>query len=250
MPTKKSQNYKEIDHLPEDAIIPSQRFVCLSFLSPEGVMNCKIRGLKIRGVFPTKQEADDFVKELKEKDEDFDIFVGEVGKWLAWDSSGEHVEDEVYREEKLQELAYEYKKNRKKAEKLQKERKTDVVTDALQANMSRREKQLRKMRQQLTIKKKYEEDAKKQQEEYDKKLAEFNAKKLKLESGTMAEDKELVEKETLIKQEKDLSTKEGARIKESQQKIAEKENAITDVNKTLTKMQELYKKIKVDINEK
>jgi hypothetical protein len=250
MPTRKSKNYKEIDHLPEDDIIPSQRFVCLSFLSPEGIMNCKIRGLKVRGVFPTKQEADDFVEKLKEENDDFDIFVGEVGKWLAWDSSGEHVEDEVYREEKLQELAHEYKKNRSKAKKLQKERKTDAVTDALQANMSRRERQLRKMKKTLAMKKKYEADAKKQQEDYDKKLAEINTEKLKLESGTKKEDSELQDKEEAVKHDKDLSIQEGTRIKKSQHDIVEKEEAITDVNETLTKMQALYNKIKVDIKEK
>ena len=37
---------REIDFLKEDPALPNQKYVLLSFLSPEGIKNCKVRGLK------------------------------------------------------------------------------------------------------------------------------------------------------------------------------------------------------------
>ena len=52
-----TDNTKKVDFLKEDEPIHNQNWVCLSFLSPEGIKNCSTRGLKIRGVFATKEEA-------------------------------------------------------------------------------------------------------------------------------------------------------------------------------------------------
>ena len=76
---------EKIDYLTEDKPIVNQKFVCLSFLSPEGISNCKIRGLKIRGVYDTYEDATKEAKELRDMDKHFHVFVGEVGKWLPWD---------------------------------------------------------------------------------------------------------------------------------------------------------------------
>jgi len=43
------------------------------------------RGLKIRGVFPSQEEAELRAKLLREKDPTFDVFVGPVGIWMPWD---------------------------------------------------------------------------------------------------------------------------------------------------------------------
>ena len=48
---------KEIDYLTEDEVINNKLYVCMSFLSPEGIKNCSVRGLKIRGVYKTQEEA-------------------------------------------------------------------------------------------------------------------------------------------------------------------------------------------------
>lgn len=111
-----------MDHLDEDIKIPKQNYVCISFLSPEKVKGCeleKIRGVKIRGCFDTREEAEKHIDKLRETDKLFDIYVGEVGKWLPWDES-EQVEDEKYDDEQLQTLMEGYKKSRQiDAEELQ-----------------------------------------------------------------------------------------------------------------------------------
>lgn len=118
---------KAIDYLNEDAPISGQTWVCLSFLSPEGISNCKVRGLKVRGVYSTRKEADKRVKELQITDPDFDIFVGEVGKWLPWNPDPNDTEDQVYQEEKLNDLMKGYKENLVNAKKVQEERKREML---------------------------------------------------------------------------------------------------------------------------
>lgn len=74
-----------VDYLTEDSLVPEgQHFLCISFLrDPE----CKktLTGVKVRGVFNELDEAHDFAKKLQSVDPLHNIFVGEVGKWLAYD---------------------------------------------------------------------------------------------------------------------------------------------------------------------
>lgn len=96
--------YTTIDCLDEDDPIQRQKFVIMSFISPEGIMNCNVRGLKIRGVFETEAEAQKKVKELQKKDKHFDILIGEVGKWMPWDPSTRQVEKIKYRNKNLNKI--------------------------------------------------------------------------------------------------------------------------------------------------
>ena len=54
----------------EDPPIHGQEWICVSFLSPEGISNCKLRGLKFRGAFGTKLEAKEHAKEIQDKLQD------------------------------------------------------------------------------------------------------------------------------------------------------------------------------------
>jgi hypothetical protein len=96
--------YTEIDCLDEDKPIANQKYVLMSFISPEGIMNCKTRGVKIRGVYATEDEAKNACNKLKSKDKNFDIFVGEVGKWLPWDPSLKQVNEVKFRNDRLDKL--------------------------------------------------------------------------------------------------------------------------------------------------
>ena len=55
-----------------------------------------IRGLKVRGTYNTKDEADKRAKKLQSLDSDFHVFVGQVGYWLPWDPCADKIEDEQY----------------------------------------------------------------------------------------------------------------------------------------------------------
>jgi len=103
------------DFLQEDPVREEQRYVLVSFLSPEKTTKKKsstLRGLKVRGVFSTREEAEEYSRYLRDKvDNMFDIYVGEVGKWLPWDCS-EKVENEHYQEKELNDLMRAYREQR------------------------------------------------------------------------------------------------------------------------------------------
>lgn len=109
---------KEIDCLTEDSPIINQNYVCLSFVSPEGIKGCSIRALKVRGVFQTYEKAQERAKEIQESDPDFNVFIGEVGKWLPWDPAPhEGAKDQIYYEKEMQDLVSGYKENIKNSKK-------------------------------------------------------------------------------------------------------------------------------------
>lgn len=96
--------YTKIDCLNEDPEIPGQKFALLSFVSPEGIMNCKVRGLMVRGVYATQSEAETACQNLKKIDKYHDVFVGPVGKWLPWNPTTKQAEKVKYRNAKLDKI--------------------------------------------------------------------------------------------------------------------------------------------------
>jgi hypothetical protein len=123
---------REIDFLKEDPALPNQKFVLLSFLSPEGIRNCKVRGLKVRGVFDDFESAKKYSETLRGTVEsDFHIFIGEVGKWLPWDPEPSSSAEENYAEKELNNLMKAYKEHQAKAKVLYEQRKQEMISDAL-----------------------------------------------------------------------------------------------------------------------
>ena len=55
-----------------------------------------VRGLKIRGSYSTREEAESRAKKLQKMDADHNIFVGQVGKWLPWDPSPSAIQEHEY----------------------------------------------------------------------------------------------------------------------------------------------------------
>jgi hypothetical protein len=80
-----------------------------------------VRGLKIRGAYSTKEEAESRAKKLQKMDTDHNIFVGQVGKWLPWDPSPNAIQDQEYAEDQLNTLMKKYKENEEAREVFHKE---------------------------------------------------------------------------------------------------------------------------------
>jgi len=108
------EKYTKIDNLDEDPINGDNiNYILVSFASPEGIMNCNIRALKIRNfkgkpaIFNTYEEADKAAKELQLVDKYFDVFVMTNGKWYAWDpnpANRKYVQAEKFDNTKEQEV--------------------------------------------------------------------------------------------------------------------------------------------------
>lgn len=75
------------------------------------------RGLKIRGSFPTYEEATMRAKLLREKDPNHDIYVGEVGKWMPFNPDAFKTGKVEYLEEELNSIMN-YKANKEDIEKV------------------------------------------------------------------------------------------------------------------------------------
>lgn len=154
----KKKGTKYIDHLTEDPAIMGQKWVCISFLSPEGIKNCKIRGIKIRGVFPTHKEAKERAKEIRKFDPDFHVFVGEMGKWLPQDPDPNSVKNQEYQEKELNDLMKSYKDNQEKAKLMHQERVEEMKRDAME---KKRKQEIRNRLKQKLDEKKEAQDAEK-----------------------------------------------------------------------------------------
>lgn len=73
------------------------------------------RGLKIRGVYPTQEEAELRCKILRELDPHHDVYVGPVGIWVPWEPEAYKTGRVEYLEEELNQLMNEKQKNEKNA---------------------------------------------------------------------------------------------------------------------------------------
>jgi len=153
---------EKVDYLDVDDPIPGQSFCCLSFVSPENLIESKeawkvskflqsvckdrdmdfkktleqyndfcykfqddlqrdfdqqnnfktnIRGIKVRGVSSTQEEATARAKKLQTTDSDFHVFVGQVGYWLPWDPCADKIEDEQFMNSQLNDMMEKYKEN-------------------------------------------------------------------------------------------------------------------------------------------
>jgi len=70
-----------------------------------------VRGLKIRGVFASQEEAENKCKALRKQDPNHDIFVGPVGIWVPWDPDAYKTGKVEFLEEELNQLHHEKLKN-------------------------------------------------------------------------------------------------------------------------------------------
>lgn len=75
-----------------------------------------MRGIKVRGVFPTEAEAQARAKRLQKSDPNFNIYVGYVGKWMAWEPNPDKVGTQEYANEQLNTLMKKYRENEENRE--------------------------------------------------------------------------------------------------------------------------------------
>ena len=239
------------DYLEVDEAIPGQNYVCLSFLSPESLMQnkeafkctkflqsyCKeqklkfeevygkyqdfvykyedklqrdfdeqnefqtsMRGLKVRGVFDTRQAAEDRAKKLSLRDSAFHTFVGQVGYWLPWDPNADKVADEVFQNSQLNDMMEKYQENNVNRDIFYEEQKREKIKAA--------QEEVRKAKEEEAAKKKLEE--KDASEEYPIDDDPFSEEPLK--EGTSIE--EVVEETVEEVVEETIEIKKGSEVSE------------------------------------
>lgn len=108
--------------------------------SREHAFQTSVRGLKIRGVFPTQEEAEFKSKKLREQDPNHDIFVGPVGIWVPWDPDAYKTGRVEHLEEELNALHKEKLKNEELAKKEFEERVRETKKKAIMENIEKAKK--------------------------------------------------------------------------------------------------------------
>jgi len=101
-----------------------------------------MRGVKVRGVYNTKEEAENKAKSLSRTDSTFNVFVGQVGYWLPWDPCADNVDKEVFQDEQLNQLMEGYEKNNINREIFYEELKQDKIQAAKDEYMAAKKKKL------------------------------------------------------------------------------------------------------------
>jgi hypothetical protein len=106
----------------------------------ENGFQTSVRGLKVRGVFPSQDEAELKCKKLRESDPNHDIFVGPVGMWIPWDPDAYKTGRVEFMEEELNQLHNEKIKNEIKAKEEFDTRIRDAKKKAIEENIANAKK--------------------------------------------------------------------------------------------------------------
>jgi len=106
-----------------------------------------VRGLKIRGVFPSQEEAELKCKKLRDLDPNHDILVGPVGLWLPWDPDAYKTGRVEFMEDELNQLHHEKMKNEEKAKEEFEKRVKEAKKKAIEDNIKNAEKSGNKLTQ-------------------------------------------------------------------------------------------------------
>ena len=180
------------DFLEVDDPIGGQQFVCLSFVSPEDIIQNKeafktakflqsyakdkgmkfnevyedylnfqykfqdeiqkdydsenkgqtnIRGVKVRGVYSSKEEAEARAKRLHRLDSTFHVFIGQVGYWLPWNPCADKIDDEKFLDSGLNELMEKYKENNINKDLMYEEQKREKLKAAQEEVLAAKKKE-------------------------------------------------------------------------------------------------------------
>jgi hypothetical protein len=134
------------DYLDNDEPINGQKYVCLSILTNTSIKDVSsgevvksdnnAKGIKIRGVYNTMEEAKKRCEQIRQFDKVFNVFVGEVGSWLPWDDDPESAEEAVYAEEKLNQLMKSFKEQQVKAKEYNELRKQQQIEQSIKSSQT------------------------------------------------------------------------------------------------------------------
>lgn len=103
--------------------------------SKENQFQTNTRGIKIRGVFPTQDEAEKRAKFLRENDPHFDVYVGPVGIWMPWEPDAYKTGNVQFLESQLNDLMANKKQNEEKAKEYFDARVKEAKRKAIEENI-------------------------------------------------------------------------------------------------------------------
>ena len=121
--------------------VPGQLYALVSFVAPTGTnqRNDKF-GMKLRGCFASKEEAQGHVKRLQMIDKITDIYLVDMYKWLLIPPDPNALDDHEFQEDFLNKLIKGYRESQELAKQHFMERKEAVKKDGLDAHLLEHER--------------------------------------------------------------------------------------------------------------
>ena len=113
----------------------------------ENQFQTSVRGLKIRGVYGSQEEAELRCKKVRDLDPNHDIFVGPVGIWIPWDPEAYKTGRIEFMEEELNQLHKEKMVNEARAKEDFEKRIKDTKKKAIEENIKLAQKSGNKLTQ-------------------------------------------------------------------------------------------------------
>lgn len=120
--------------------------------SKKNKFQTSVRGLKVRGVFPSQEEAELRCKMLREIDPNHDVYVGPVGLWMPFHPEAYKTGNVQYLESELNDLMHEKKKNDDKSKCEFDKRVKEAKVAAIQDNIEKAAKSNNKLSQTINEK--------------------------------------------------------------------------------------------------
>ena len=108
-----------------------------------------VRGIKIRGSYPSQQEAELRCKMLREIDPNHDVYVGPVGMWMPWEPEAYKTGRVEYLEDELNKLMHEKQKNEISAKETFDARVKETKKQAIEDNIKKAKESGNKLTQTL-----------------------------------------------------------------------------------------------------
>jgi hypothetical protein len=106
-------------------------------------------GVKVRGVFPSQEEAGMRCKMLREIDPNHDIYVGPVGVWVPWEPEAYRTGKVDYMEDELNQLMHKKMENEVEAKKHFDQRVNESKKKAIEENIRKAKESGNKLTQNI-----------------------------------------------------------------------------------------------------
>tara|TARA_A100001011_G_scaffold45953_1_gene43216 strand:- start:9950 stop:10795 length:846 start_codon:yes stop_codon:yes gene_type:complete len=113
----------------------------------ENQFQTSVRGMKVRGVFPTQEEAEMRCKMLRQIDPNHDVYVGPVGLWVPFHPEAYKTGRVEYLEKELNQLMREKNKNEEQAKNQFDARVKESKLNAISKNIEEAKKHGNKLTQ-------------------------------------------------------------------------------------------------------
>ena len=114
--------------------VPGQLYALISMVGPDMPQKNDQFGLKIRGCFATRDDAERHAKRLQKEDALVDIYVVEMYKWLLIPPDNLKIDDVHYTNDKLEEIMTKYRENQRQASAMFEKRKRDMMAKPIEGS--------------------------------------------------------------------------------------------------------------------